>query len=135
MESYHPVFLFPICGKVFERLIYNSLFEFFIASELLSFNQSGFKLSNSCINQLFSITRWICKCFDVGYKVKGVFFDIQKAFDKFWQNGLIYKLKQGGAAGDLFNLIIDLLDARKQRVILNGPYPSVTTVKEGVPQG
>ena len=36
--------------------------------------------------------------------------------------------------GDVFNLIIDSLDARKQRVVLNGPYPSMTTFKEGVPQ-
>ena len=83
--------LFPICGKDFERLTYNSLFEIFIANELLSFNQSGFKPSNYCTNQLLSITHKICKSFDVGYEVRGVFFDIKKAFDKVWHNGLIYK--------------------------------------------
>ena len=38
LENYHPVSLLPICGKIFERLIYNSLFEFFIANELISSN-------------------------------------------------------------------------------------------------
>ena len=92
MENYRPVSLFPICGKDFEHLTYNSLFEIFIANELLSFNQSGFKPSIYCTNQLLSITHKICKSFDVGYEVRGVFFDIQKAFDKVWHNGLIYKL-------------------------------------------
>ena len=26
IENYRPVFLLPICGKVFERLIFNSMF-------------------------------------------------------------------------------------------------------------
>ena len=36
LENYCPVSLLPICGKVFERLSYNSLFEFFIENELIS---------------------------------------------------------------------------------------------------
>ena len=107
--------LLPICGKIFERLIQNSLSEFFIANELISSNQSGFKPGNSCINQLLSVTHEIYKSFDDGCKVRGVFLDISKAFDKVWHNGLIYKLKQNGLSGDLLNLIIDFLDARKHK--------------------
>ena len=83
--------LLPISSTIFERLIYNSLFEFFIAKELISSNQSGFKPSDSSINQLLSITNEIYKSFDDGYEVRGVFVDISKAFDKVWHNGLIYK--------------------------------------------
>ena len=32
------------------------------------------------------------------------------------------------------NLIIDFLEARKQRIILNGQYSSWESVKTGVPQ-
>ena len=126
--------LHPICGTIFKRLIYNSLLEFFIANELISSNQSGFKPGDSCINQLLSITHEIYKSFDDGYEVRGVFLDISKAFDKVWHNGLIYKLKQNGVSGNLLNLIIDFLDARKQRVILNGQYFSWASVKAGVTQ-
>ena len=38
LENYRSVSLFPICGKVFERLNYNSLFEVLIEAELISFN-------------------------------------------------------------------------------------------------
>ena len=47
LENYCPVSLLPICGKVFERLIYNSLFEFLIENKLISSNQSGFKPGDS----------------------------------------------------------------------------------------
>ena len=113
MENYHPVSLLPISGKILERLIYNSLFAFFIVNELISSNQSGFKPGDSCINQLLSITHEIYKSFNDGYEVRGVFLDISKAFDKVWHNGLIYKLKQNGVSGNLLNLIIGFLDARK----------------------
>ena len=32
LENHRPVSLLQICGKIFERLLYNSLFEFFIAN-------------------------------------------------------------------------------------------------------
>ena len=93
LKNYRSVSLLPICGKVFERLIYNSLFEYFIENDLISPNQSGFKPGDSCTNQLISITHEIYQSFDDGFEVRGVFLDISKAFDKVWHNGLIYKLK------------------------------------------
>ena len=67
--------------------------------------------------------------------MSGVLLDISKAFDKVWHKDLIYKLKQNGISGKLLNLIIDFLSNRKQRVVLNGKYPSWTNIEAGVPQG
>ena len=135
LKNYLPVSLLPICGKVFERLIYNSLFEYFIENDLISPNQSGFKPGDSCTNQLISITHEIYQSFDDGFEVRGVFLDISKAFDKVWHNGLIYKLKQNGVAGDLLDTLTNFLKERKERVILNGQYSTWTNVEAGVLQG
>ena len=83
VKNYRPVSLLPIFGKVFERLIYNEMYSFFIENDLISANQSGFKQGDSCINQLLSITHEIYQSLDQGYEVRGVFLDISKAFDKF----------------------------------------------------
>ena len=86
-------------------------------------------------HELISITHEICKSFDDGYEVRGVFLDISKAFDKVWHQGLHYKLRQNGISGELLNILTDFLDNRTQRVILNGQYSSWAKVEAGVPQG
>ena len=52
--NYRPVLLVPIWGKVFEKIICNSLF----------CNQFGFRPGDSWVNQLISITHDIYKAFD-----------------------------------------------------------------------
>ena len=79
LRNYRPASLLPICGKIFERLIYNNLFEFFIKNDLISSNQSGFKQGDSCIYQLLSITHEIYQSFDNGFGVRDIFLDISKA--------------------------------------------------------
>ena len=74
--------MLPIAGKIFERILYNNMFDFFTKNDLISHNQSGFKPDDSCINELLSITHEIYKSFDNGLDVCGVLLDISKAFDK-----------------------------------------------------
>ena len=47
LDSYRPVSLLPICGKILERLLFNEMFNFFIENKLISSNQSGFKPGDS----------------------------------------------------------------------------------------
>ena len=55
-KNYRPISLLPIFGKIFEKIIYNTLFKFFQDNNLLSKNQSGFRGGDSCISQLIAIT-------------------------------------------------------------------------------
>ena len=89
---------------------------------LLNPNQSGFRPSDSCINQLLAITHEIFEAFDCNptLEVRSVFLDISKAFDKLWHEGLLFKLRSMGISGELYNLLGNYLSGRFQRVILNG---------------
>ena len=64
LANYRPISLLPIFGKIFERLLYNEMFNFFITNHVLPTNQSGFKPGDSCINQLLSIIHGIYASFD-----------------------------------------------------------------------
>ena len=71
----------------------------------------------------------------IGLKVRCVFLDISKAFDKVWHEGLIFKLKQNGISGNLLNLLCDFLTNRKQRVLLKWPVLDWSDVRTAVPPG
>ena len=96
LSNYRPLTLLSICNKMFERLLYNEMFGFFLDKGLVSANQSGFKAGNSCINQLLSITH---------YEVRDVFLDISKAFDKIWHDGLILKLGKYGISVNVLKVL------------------------------
>ena len=67
--NYRPVLLLPICGKIFERLLYNEIVNFLLENHLISPKQSGFRPGDSCINQLLSICHEILSAFDIGLEV------------------------------------------------------------------
>ena len=128
--------MLPICGKVSERLIFNSFFSYFIEN-IISPHQSGFIPGDSCVQQLISIIHEIYNAFDCNpsLEVRGVFLDISKAFDKVWHDGIIYKLKRNGINGDLLRLIESFSSDRYQRVVLNGQTSNLNKIKAGVLQG
>ena len=78
LANHWKISLLPICGKLFERLLYNEMFNFFMTNHFISTNHSGFKHGDSCINQLLLITHGIYASFDNKYEVRGVFFVIFK---------------------------------------------------------
>ena len=115
--------------------MYKNLFEDFIENDLISQNQYGFKLSDSCINQWISIANEVYQSFDDRLEVRGAFLDISKAFGKVWHDGLVYKLNQNGVKGNFLDNLTNLLSDRKQRVVLNSQHSTWTNFDAGVVQG
>ena len=92
IKNYRPISLLPICGKFLEKLIFNKLYSYLQLNDLVSQNQSGFRLSDSTTNQLLYLVDEIYKAFDstesLGFRAG--FLDVSKAFDKVWHSGLIF---------------------------------------------
>ena len=47
VENYRQIYILLVFSKVFERIIYNRLYEYFMNSSLLHENQFGFQINNS----------------------------------------------------------------------------------------
>ena len=103
--NYCPVSLLPICGKIFERLIYSVMYDSFLI--ITSFLQTSQDLDrgDSCNNQLLSINHEILNAFAKGLEVRGIFLDLSKAFDKVWHDGLVFKHRQNGISGNIINIL------------------------------
>ena len=73
-KNYRPISLLPICGKIFEKIIFDSIYKHFTDNKLFTPSQSGFRPGNS------TITHKIYYAFEVypSRETRAVFFDIQK---------------------------------------------------------
>ena len=84
VKNYRPRSLLPIFRKIFERVIFKDLFNYFHKHELFTKCRSGFLPGDSGVSKLLSIVHDINSSVDCDHTqdVRGVFLDISKAFDK-----------------------------------------------------
>ena len=135
LSNYRPISLLNSLEKVFERIIFKHVFNFLRGNSFFTSSQSGFMPGDSTINQLSYLYNNFCKALDDGLEVRVVFFDISKAFDKVWHQGLLAKLYAAGIRGNLFVWFSDYLCNRQQRVTIPGGTSVLRPVCAGVPQG
>ena len=135
VKNYRPISLLPISGKIFEKLIFDNLYDYVFKNDFISDKQSGYRKGDSTVKQLLSITHEIHKAFDKKQELRAVFLDISKAFDTVWHEGLLFKLERIGIEGEMLNIIKSFLLNRKQRVTIDGKYSEWANVQAGVPQG
>ena len=134
ISNYRPISLLPICGKILEIIVFDQVYKFMNDNNLLSKHQSGFRLGDSTIYQLLSITSSIYENFEKFNETRAIFLDISKAFDKVWNNGLIFKLRCNGLPGSLLDFFHNYLSNRRQRVVLNGQESNWMNTEAGVPK-
>ena len=134
-NNYRPISLLPCLSKVFEKLIFNHLYNYLQTNRLLSPHQSGFIQGDSTINQLMTICHNISKHLDQGEEVIGTFLDMTKAFDRVWHRGLLVKLNAVGIRGRLYDLLSSYISDRCQFVTIEGSSSETLPIHAGVPQG
>ena len=63
-NKYRPISWLPVFGKLFEKVLFDSMYKYLCANGLLTDHQSGFHLGDSTINQLLSISHKIYTGFE-----------------------------------------------------------------------
>ena len=127
----------PICGKIFEKLIFNPVFDFLEKNKLLSPNQSGFWPKYSCERQLPPVVNSIYVDLDqlTATEVRPNFLDISKAIDKLWHEGLLCQLKTVGISSNLDKPCQSFFSGRFQRTTLDGKSSNWSPAVAGAPHG
>ena len=74
----------------------SALLDYLTRHRLISTHQFGFLPKLSTTKQLVYITELWHRALAQGNSTVAVFMDFQKAFDKVWHSGLLYKLGQCG---------------------------------------
>ena len=55
IKNYRSIPLLPVCGKIFEKFIFNNLYKHLTTHHLINKNQPGFRPSDSITNQLIGL--------------------------------------------------------------------------------
>jgi hypothetical protein len=134
-NNYRPVSLLSNTSKVFEKIVYNSLYDYCLKNGLLSTRNSGFKKNDGTVNQLLYLIDKIYKGLDDEKEIAVIFLDITNAFGRCWHKGLMYKLKKIGIRGNLLDWFVSYLSNRKQKVVIGGRCSQILELLAGVPQG
>lgn len=133
--SYRPISLLNTLSKLLERVIYTRLLDWCNTHNIISVFQSGFTNGRQSKDNIFRLIQDTQQSFNRNMSVGAVFIDIEKAFDRVWHKGLIFKLSSINVPTYLGSWIKNYLTNRSFQVKVLGELSSNRLIQAGIPQG
>ena len=78
LNNYRPISVISVVAKVFERIVYDQLYNFLSSEEIISKQQSGFRSLHSTVTALLEATDSWAFNIDRGYVNAVVFLDLKR---------------------------------------------------------
>jgi len=132
---YRPISLTSCLGKLVERMVANRLVSFLEENNLLIKEQSGFRRHRGTNDNLLFLTQKVSECLKRGKKCISIFFDIAKAFDRVWHDGILNKMIKMKIPSYLIFWVKSFLSNRKFKVKVDDAKSNIFEISAGVPQG
>jgi hypothetical protein len=105
-SHFRPIALVNTMGKLFEKLINKRLQYHLHTVAPLNNMQFGFRQKRNTTDSLLFLTQHIHSAWDTNFDLLFISFDIEKAFDSVWRDGLYFILHAYGVRGKLLRLIV-----------------------------
>ena len=134
-SNYRPISVLPVISKLFEKLVFNQLYQYMKENGLFTSDQSGFLRLHSTLTCLLKMSDDWYNGLDLGKLVGLVFIDLKKAFDTVDHDILCKKLDVYGVQQRELSWFRSYLSNRKQFCRVNGVDSNVGEIEVGVPQG
>ena len=135
LSNYRPISLLPTISKIFERILYNQLYDYFNSNNLLAEEQYGFRTNHSTEYAAVKLVDNVSKEMELGNTPTALYIDLSKAFDTLSFDILLYKLNHYGIKDNAFKLLKNYLTNRRQYVVYNSQNSETLDISTGVPQG
>ena len=135
MDNYRPISLLTSISKLFEKVVFSQLHDYFRNNNLFYDSQYGFLKNHSTEYAAMELTDKILKDIDDKNISLAIFMDLSKAFNTLDHGILIKKLTHYGINGIALNWFTSYLSGRSQYVEIDGVSSSILSLSTGVPQG
>ena len=133
--NYRPVSLLPAISKLFEKITFNQLYEYFQTNKLFHVSQYGFRQQHSTEFAALELADRVFRELDNKNISVAVFMDLSKAFDTLDHSILLQKLQFYGIHDIELNWFESYLSDRYQFVEIDGIKSDLNRLYTGVPQG
>ena len=134
-SNYRPILVLPVVSRLFEKLVFNQLYQYLTDNCFINSNQSDFRELHSTVTCLFKNTDDWYNRMDTGNMTSMVFVDLKKAFDTFDHHILCRKLESDGVLHRELAWFGSYLSNRVQYCRVNGVDSQIENIDIGVPQG
>ena len=134
-SNYRPISTLPTISKVFERVIFEQLYNYLNSLNLFYHGQYGFRENHSTELAALELIDRVIHYLDKGETPISVFLDLSKAFDTLDHSILLSKLEYYGIRDNALELFKSYLSNRKQYVVLDTIQSDSVNIVTGVPQG
>ena len=134
-ESYRPISLLPLPGKILEKLVHTQLTFFLEENALLTDSQFGFRKQRSTTHAISQLLNQIYTNINRSVITAAIYVDFSKAFNCVQHSILLEKLGKLNLHHSVLAWISSYLTDREQRTLANNVYSSFKPVPQGVPQG
>jgi hypothetical protein len=134
-DNYRPISLLPCISKIYEKIVYNQLYEYFDKNKLFSKHQHGFRKKHSTESAGLEFIGRVLSSIENNGIAFSLFIDLSKAFDTISHDILIKKLEFYGICQTPLRWFQSYLSDRKQFIYYDGINSSPSNINTGVPQG
>ena len=135
MENYHPISLLASISKIFERVVFNQIYQYFVENNLLFDGQYGFRNHHSTELAALELVDRISNGLDKKETPVSIFLDLSKAFDTLDHKILLNKLQYYGIKDVALQWFSSYSSDRFQFVEMDGFRSDMLNITTGVPQG
>jgi hypothetical protein len=135
-SSYRPISLLSSLSKILERVILKRINDHLSDNNILPTEQYGFRQKRSTTHQLNRIVNYIKRKYTINKSSTGmILLDIERAFDRVWHNGLLFKMINYNFPLYLTKIISSFLENRSFYVKLCNSSSQSKSMPFGLPQG